>query len=522
MRVAAPRARVLIVEDEAITAADLEATLHTLGYQSVGSVSSGAAAVKAAREYLPDVILMDIRLRDTMDGIAAAREIRRESDVPVVFLTANSNDETLLRASAAGAYGYILKPFRTQDLNATIIVALQHHQLARQLFSEQTWLRTVLHSLTDGVIATDVEGRIRYLNPAGEALTGWRIADALERPIEDVLKLTTLSNEPVELCNLRRTLRSGSPAGKNRFLLQSGNGRVVPIEDAASRIESHGRVIGAVTVFVDITERLRDEREVELERERLEEQVHLTSQALGETRAELRALYGHLMMAQEEERRRVARELHDDLNQRTAIAEMALERITPLVPAQDEKVHQLLRDVQQQISRVSAGLREVSHRLHPAVVEDLGLPAALRALVGEYRENGLEVSFVGPRVTRDFPLEIATALYRIAQEALRNAFKHARGAPVRVQLEEANTELRLRIEDAGPGFDLNSVRGKGGLGLLSMQERARLVGGTLLFRTGPGDGTLVMARVPVATPSPTPSRHASSSGSGGPDESASA
>jgi PAS domain S-box-containing protein len=504
MSPATQQTRVLIVEDEAVTAADLQATLQALGHEVIGTVNSGAAAVSVARDCSPDVILMDIRLRGSMDGIAAAEQIRKHSDVPVVFITANLDEEVLLRASAAGAYGYVLKPFRKNDLNATILVALQQHQFTRELFSQQTWLRTVLQSLSDGVIATDVEGRVRYLNPSGEALLGWSLGDALGKPVEDVYKLTTLTSEPVQVADLRDALYSGSTAGKNRFLLQARDGRQVPIEDAASPIEASGQVIGAVAVFVDITERIRAEHEREVERERLEEQVHLTSEALGETRAELRALSGHLIKAQEEERRRVARELHDDLNQRSAIAEMQLERIIPLIPAEDERVHHLLRDVRQQISRLSAGLREVSHRLHPAVVEDLGLAAALRSLVDEFRENGFEVTCMAPRVTQDLPIDIATALYRIAQEALRNAFKHARGAPVRVSLEETGRELRLKIEDAGPGFDLNSVRGKGGLGLLSMQERARLAGGSLLLRTRPGDGTLVIVRVPLADP-PQPS-----------------
>ena len=497
MNPGAQRPRILIVEDEAVTAADLQASVQGLGFESVGVVNSGSKAVQAARKASPDVVLMDIGLKGSMDGIAAAKEIRNNWNIPIVFITANSNDDVLLRASAAGAYGYILKPFRTKDLNATILVALQQNRLARELFSEQTWLRTLLQSLSDGVVATDVEGRIRYLNPAGEALAGWNLEEALGKPIEEVYTLTSMSNEPVEVFQLRRALRTKAPIGKSRFLMHARNGRVIPIENAASPIESSGQVIGAVAVFVDITERIQGEHDLEMERGRLEEKVQLTSQALGETRAELRALSAHLIKAQEEERRRVARELHDDLNQRAGLAEMELDRIETLLPAQDQTMRKILAEARQQITRLSAGLREVSHRLHPSVVEDLGLPPALRALVNEYHENGVDVSFAGNSAAPDLPLDAATALYRIAQEALRNALKHAGGAPVRVVLEEMAGEVCLTVEDSGPGFDLDSVRGKGGLGLLSMQERARLAGGSLLLRTRPGSGATILVRVPL-------------------------
>jgi signal transduction histidine kinase len=299
-------------------------------------------------------------------------------------------------------------------------------------------------------------------------------------------------------------LDTASPVAKSRFLLHAPNGRVIAIEDAASTVEVAGEVVGAVTIFVDISDRIRAERELELERERLEEQVQVTSQALGETRAELKALSGHLMQAQEEERRRVARELHDDLNQRAAIAEIELERLAAVLPEQDQRVHRLAGAVREQIRRLSNGLREVSHRLHPAIVEDLGLPAALRALISEYRENGMDVNFVAGSAASDLPLDIATTLYRTAQEAVRNASRHAPDAPVRVVLERTSEEVRVQVEDAGPGFDLEQVRGKG-LGLLSMQERARLVGGTLLLRTRPGEGTLILVRVPLASDSRPPS-----------------
>jgi len=212
-----------------------------------------------------------------------------------------------------------------------------------------------------------------------------------------------------------------------------------------------------------------------------------------------------LMTAQEDERRRVARELHDDLSQRAAVAEIDLQGIALLLSPDNQRAHQILQTVQENIGKLSMHLREISHRLHPSIVEDLGLAAALRALIGDYRQNGGEASLITRGDIPGLPLDIATALYRIAQEALRNASKHAQGAPVKVLLENTDRELQLGIEDAGPGFDVDSVRGTGGLGLVSMQERARLVGGNLSLRTRPGEGALILVRLPLPHDSRTPS-----------------
>jgi two-component system sensor histidine kinase DegS len=128
---------------------------------------------------------------------------------------------------------------------------------------------------------------------------------------------------------------------------------------------------------------------------------------------------------------------------------------------------------------------------------DLGFPAALKSLAEEQQRHGRDVAISISDVAVDLPLATGLALYRIAQEALRNAAKHARGAPVRIKLEVVGNELRLSIEDAGSGFDLTAIRNTGGLGLISMKERAMLAGGHLLIRTKPGDGTSVYVYVPL-------------------------
>ncbi len=491
------RPKILVVEDEQVTALDLQRSLTGLGYEVTAVTHSGQKALQLTEQFCPDLVLMDIQLKGTVDGISAANQIRDRWQIPVVFVTANANNETLARAQATGAYGYLVKPFRPRELNATILVALHQHRLARELFAESSWLMTILKSLSDGVIATDAEGRVRYLNPVAEALTGWTHGEAVGQAIEEIYPQTTMGGEPIKQCQLRKVLASAAPVDKQQFLLHTKQGRSVPIEDAAAPILERGQVRGAVTVFRDITERLRREQQQEKERGRLEEQVHVTSEALGHTRAELRALSGHLLAAQEEERRRIARELHDDFAQRAVMMEMQAERLAQRLPSGDGEAQQSLGSLRAQISALAQGLRETSHRLHPSILEDLGLPVALRSLVMDYQENGIDIVLRVRDVSQPIPLDTATAFYRITQEGLRNAAKHAADAPVRVTLAEADSELQLTVEDDGPGFDWNQIRVKGGLGLLSMQERARLAGGMLLLRTAPGEGTLISVRAPL-------------------------
>jgi two-component system cell cycle sensor histidine kinase/response regulator CckA len=266
--------KILIVEDEQVVAMDVEAQLLTLGYEVVGLVGNGEEALSLAEETCPDLILMDIQLQGQLDGVVTANRIRQRCQTPVVFMTAFAGEETLARAREAGPYGYITKPFKIQDLQATVSVALQQYRNTREIFHEHGWLRTVLAGMSDGVIATDRGGCVKYLNPVAEGLTGWALADALGRQIEEVYPLRTEDGLPLEQCQLRRVLATNRPAPRQRFRL--GNAVDVMVEDSAAPIhDPQGELSGAVTVIVDITDRQKIEQErarhfTELERSNAE------------------------------------------------------------------------------------------------------------------------------------------------------------------------------------------------------------------------------------------------------------
>lgn len=368
---------------------------------------------------------------------------------------------------------------------------------ARELFAEGAWLRTLLDSLSDGVIAADADSKVRYLNAAAERLTGWLQLEAAGKPIEELYDVRNLISGAVEHSHLQKALASTSTGAKERFVLRSRAGQSTPVEDSTAAILVAGQMEGAVTVFSDITERLRQEGRWEAETDRLESEVQRAADQLGQTRAELRALSAYLINAQEHERRRLARELHDDFGQRMAVLGMRINRAIEQLVKDPKEVEEILQNIGGEVAMLSLGLREVSHRLHPSVLEDLGLLAALRSLISGFRHDGIDISFRLPDEIPALTADAATALYRITQEALRNALKHAAGAPVHVTLGIEDNSVQLTIRDDGPGFDLTKVRLHGGLGILNMNERARLVSGTLLLNSRPGEGTVVTVRVPV-------------------------
>ena len=368
---------------------------------------------------------------------------------------------------------------------------------ARELFVEGAWLRTVLDSVSDGIIATDAEAKVRYLNSAAERLTGWQQSEAAGKPMEDLYNVRTMIGQPVEESHLQRVLASTTPVAKERFMLRSRGGKSTPVEDATAPIMAAGQFQGAVTIMADISERLRLEGVREAQYEILEGEVQKATDQLGQTKAELRALSAYLINAQEHERRRLARELHDDFGQRIAVLGMRTNRAIEQLHKNPKEAEEILQSISGEVSMLNLGLRELSHRLHPSTLEDLGLIAALRSLIAGFRDDGIDISFRLPDEIPALTADAATAIYRITQEALRNALKHAPGAPVHVTLGTEDNSVQLTIRDDGPGFDLTKIRLQGGLGILNMNERARLVNGTLLLNSRPGDGTVVIVRVPV-------------------------
>jgi signal transduction histidine kinase len=215
---------------------------------------------------------------------------------------------------------------------------------------------------------------------------------------------------------------------------------------------------------------------------------------------EMRDLTGRLINAQEAERSRIARELHDDLSQSIALMSVRLDMLAQR-PPEASKFAGEMRDLAGQMQRISTEMHRISHELHPAKLRQLGLVPALRGFCRETgAAHGIPIGFIHDAVSENLPLEIALCLYRVAQESIHNVIKHAGGTHAEVRIRVRGDELRMAITDDGVGFDADSPQGTSSLGFVSMKERVRLVNGTLKIDSQPSKGTRVevIVRAPEA------------------------
>ncbi|AEG02775.1 GGDEF domain-containing response regulator [Methylomonas methanica] len=249
--------RILIVEDEGIIAMDLRRQLTDFGYEVVATAFSGGQAISLAKQHKPDLVMMDIVLKGEMDGICAAQAIKDALQIPVIFLTAYSDPATLRRAKTTGAYGYLIKPFRPDELHASIEVALYKHQLERKLKQSEQWFGKTLHCISDSVIATDAEGRIRFMNPAAETVVDQRLEQVRDTPIGNLVTLLDESDRKVIENPVLKTLRNLEVTQLDcATLLVNQSGVEIPVDDGAAPIlDDDGSVLGAVLVFRDISAR---------------------------------------------------------------------------------------------------------------------------------------------------------------------------------------------------------------------------------------------------------------------------
>ncbi|CAD6879633.1 diguanylate cyclase/phosphodiesterase (GGDEF & EAL domains) with PAS/PAC sensor(s) [Methylomonas albis] len=274
-----PNSKILIVEDEGIIAMDIRRQLEDFGYEVVATAFSGGQAITLAEQSQPDLVLMDIVLKGEMDGISAAHAISETLRIPVIFLTAYSDPDTLRRAQATGAYGYLIKPFRPDELHASIEVALYKRQLEQKLKDSEQWFAKTLHCISDAVIATDGAGNIRFMNPVAEAAIGLDLEHAKGTSVEQLMTLLNQSNRAVMENPVPKTLKSRQVTSMDcATLLVNQSGHEFPVEDGAAPIlDDDGSLLGAVMVFRDISERRRMEKLLRESEERFHSAFDLAS-----------------------------------------------------------------------------------------------------------------------------------------------------------------------------------------------------------------------------------------------------
>lgn len=340
----------------------------------------------------------------------------------------------------------------------------------------------------------DVEGTVQSVNPFGAEQLGYDVADLVGKSVLDVF-------HPEDRDAVRQQLQTciGDPGKAFSWELRKvhRDGCVLWVREIARAVHDRDDNIVVLVVCEDITGRRAVEEELRRARDEMERRVAERTGELRESQRELRLLAGRLLTAQEDERRRLAREMHDDLSQRirgfALQAENMARREKGLSPSGEESVRALAA----RLSALANDVHALSRRLHPAMLKDLGLVSAVEAECAAFGEQGrVQADFQAEGVPETVDPETALCLYRITQEALRNVAKHAATDRARVRLTAEGDVLELTVADDGQGFDAQRVRGVG-LGLASMLERARYVHADFGVESRPGAGTVVRVRVPL-------------------------
>jgi signal transduction histidine kinase len=302
---------------------------------------------------------------------------------------------------------------------------------------------------------------------------------------EAFIDLIYLDDRPVVSEAVTRTLKQGAPYEVEfRLASQDGSQRWL-ISKGKALLDEAGRATRMLGIYMDVTARKRDEQS-----------LRKSDEALRDSYARIEDLAGRLLAAQEDERKHIARELHDDLNQQVAALAMGISRLKRQFPEIDSAVREQLAKLREKTELLSERIRQMSRELHSSILQHVGLPAALNSYCAEFSEReSIAVALDIQNGLKALPPDTALCLYRVAQESLRNVAKHSGARNAVVSLARVNGAVELRVADSGAGFDPGQAREFRGLGLISMEERVKLLGGSFELTTQPGVGTEVRAKI---------------------------
>ncbi len=491
--------RILIVEDEGIIANHIASCVARSGYEIAGIAESSEEALARTADCAPDLVLMDIRIKGAMDGVDTAINLRERYDIPVLFLTAHTDRQTIDRAKTTGAWGFLTKPIHHANLATSIEMAISKHRADREERNHRAWMVTVLSTMADAMAVIDSERRIQFLNRPAEELTGWTDREARNLDIALVLPLSRAASglranqlifppdNPQPPSEMPRGLLAGRRSGQ-RF----------PIEGEFAPCVAGDRVVGAVITFRDATARQSQENETRHEHK---------MQAVGRLAAGIAHDFNNLLC--------VILGYTEEMLRTPPLNVPALRALTEIKKAGDDAAA-----ITQQLLKFS--------RKEPVKMLDIDLNEVIRDSEGIFRRLG------GPAVIWQFRLEENLGLVRADQgrlkQVLMNLVVNARdampeGGNVTIGTENVETPrtgrgsgnipmgfgpfVVLSVADTGVGMSAKTAEhlfepffttkglGKGtGLGLSIVHSIVTDLGGTIHVESEPGCGATFMVYLP--------------------------
>jgi two-component system CheB/CheR fusion protein len=384
-----------------------------------------------------------------------------------------------------------MRPYRTADnrIDGVLMVYVDVHALktAQEALREQSnFSAAIMESSGALVLVTDMEGHIGAFNRACQIVSGYTLKEVAGKIIWET---TLASQEEIDrVRSVYRKLASGSASIQHEtsWVGKNGSKRLISWNSASIR-DAAGHPRHVVRIGTDITER----REIETA-------LKASEAALRQSQMQLQGLAAGLLATQEEERARVARELHDDISQKLAALNLEAESALRKESGQEGQLRSEMTKLVHRLRGILRDVEQTAYRLHPSSLDHLGLSVALKSFCTEFgKQNGVEMRYTNRNLPRTIHPRLGLTLYRVVQEALRNVAKHSGTRQAAVSIAGKNGAILLTIKDSGRGFDTSRVK-KRGLGLISMEERVREAGGTFTIKSSPGEGARIDIRIPLA------------------------
>jgi two-component system sensor histidine kinase UhpB len=498
--------RILLVED---SRDDADLILFALDEGGFDIVSARVETEAGMREALQsagwDVVISDFNLPrfDTRAALALLRET--DADVPFIIVSGCIGEESAVALMKEGASDFVMKdklarlaPAIERELRDAAM-RREHRRAQEALRANEKLLREITGTLGEGIYVLNGSGMLVFMNPEAERLLGWTEEELSVRNVHDTIHAHKPDGSPLPAseCGTLRVMRNGGVYRTDEDVFKRKDGSLMPVSFVATAIMENGKAVASVTAFQDISQRKQAERE------------------LLESRMQLRELSAHLQSVREEERTRIAREMHDELGQMLTGVKLdaswlinQLDEHSPGVMKKADAMSSLIDDTLNAMRRIAADLR-------PVMLDDLGLAAAIEWLTEDFAERtGIEVQLVMGRAQcktlcewecslqwdDNIDQQTATAAFRIVQECLTNVARHAQAEQVFISLQCRDGDLHLQAIDDGCGFSGANQTKRDSYGLIGMRERAWGLGGTLNLSSAPGRGCRVEVTLPVRVP----------------------
>ncbi|MBN2416471.1 response regulator [bacterium] len=514
---------VLVVEDERLVAEDIKTRLQDLGYRVHDIVDSGQKAVDILEQSLPDLILMDIILHGDLDGIQTAELIKSRHDIPIVYLTSHADQQTLRRVKDSQPSGYIIKPFIDEELYVVIETALYKNRMDAELRERKAWLSTILESIGDGVIATDLESRISFINPVAADLSEWKESRAVGKPVFDVFN-AVLAEGRYQLAKVFEEVLKGEQfTARDDIFLSVPSGRQIPIEVNLAPIRNENNaILGVVLVFRDITQRRQVEADLEEERASLARRVDERTQELSLANAEL----ARAVRLKDEFLANMSHELRTPLNAILGMSEALQENVYGDINSKQYRSLQIIQDSGRHLLSLINDILDIS-KIEAGKLEFERIPVDINGVIASsiamVRQNAVKKqiqihSHIQDTITTFLADE--RRLKQILVNLLSNAVKFTpEGGRIdlSVDSDDERTTLNFAVRDTGIGIApedmqrlfrpfeqldsrLSRAHAGTGLGLALVRRLTELHGGGISLVSEQGRGSTFTVSIPFIDP----------------------